>query len=96
MWIWAVDPDYEPENDPTDDYQGYLRVSLKQLVDNFYIARRWQNDLSMKDLWDAAQRDSNKAFASVEPEAPDEFPLRTESVNIAPESLRVLHPIRND
>ncbi|KAJ5974093.1 hypothetical protein N7481_011303 [Penicillium waksmanii] len=96
MWIWAVDPDYDPENDTTDDYQGYLPVCLKQLVDNFYVARRWQSDLSMKELWDAAQRESNKAFASVEPEMPDKFPLRTESHNIAPESLRVFHPIRNN
>ncbi|KAJ5109927.1 hypothetical protein N7532_002572 [Penicillium argentinense] len=96
MWIWAVDPDYEPENDPTGDYQGYLRVCLKQLVDNFYVARRWQSDLSMNDLWNAAQRESNEAFASVEPEMPDEFPLRTKSNNVAPEYLRVLHPIRHD
>jgi hypothetical protein len=96
MWIWAVDPDYECEDDPTDGYQGYVRVGLEQLVDNFYVARRWQSDLSMNDLWNAAQRESNRAFASVEPETPDKFPLRTESVNVAPESLRVLHPIRND
>jgi hypothetical protein len=96
MWIWAVDPDHEPLNDSTDDYQGYLCVYLKQLVDNFYVARRWQSDLSMKDLSNAAQRESDEAFASVEPETPDEFPLRTESNNIAPEYLRVLHPIRND
>lgn len=94
MWIWAVDPDYECENDPTDGYQGYVRVGFKQLVDTFYVARRWQTDLSMKDLWNAAQRESNKAFASVEPETPDKFPLRIESVNVAPESLRIFHPIR--
>lgn len=96
MWIWAVDPDYECENDPTDGYQGYVRVGFKQLVDNFYVARRWQSDLSMKDLWNAAQRESNKVFASVEPENPDKLPLRIESNNVAPESLRLFHPIRND
>lgn len=96
MWIWAVDPDYEYENDPTDGYQGYVRVGFKQLVDNFYVARRWQSDLSMKDLWNAAQRESNKAFVSVEPETPDKFPLRIESNNVVPENLRLFHPIRND
>ncbi|KAJ6033309.1 uncharacterized protein N7446_008401 [Penicillium canescens] len=96
MWIWAVDPDYECENDPTGGYQGYVRVGFKQLVDNFYVARRWQSDLSMKDLWNAAQRESNKAFVSVEPETLDKLPLRIESNNVAPENLRLFHPIRND
>ncbi|KAL5360832.1 hypothetical protein BJX96DRAFT_175664 [Aspergillus floccosus] len=62
MWIWAVDPDYEPSDNRTGGYQGYLRVRLRQRVDNFYTARRWHADeLSMEDLWRAAQKDSQNA-----------------------------------
>lgn len=70
MWIWAVDPDYEPSNNTTSGYQGYLRVRLQQLVDNFYTARRWHADeLSMEDLWKAAQKDPNNgAFISMKEE----------------------------
>ncbi|KAL2007611.1 hypothetical protein VTN00DRAFT_9049 [Thermoascus crustaceus] len=70
MWIWAVDPDYEPSNNTTSGYQGYLRVRLQQLVDNFYTARRWHaDDLSMEDLWRAAQKGPNDgAFVSVKEE----------------------------
>ncbi|KAJ5110012.1 hypothetical protein N7532_002657 [Penicillium argentinense] len=91
MWMWAVDPDHTPDDDTTDGYKGYFRVSLKQLVDNFYVARRWQSEISMKDLWKAAQGEPNTAFASMEPETPDKFPLRTETHNLVPGELR---PIR--
>jgi hypothetical protein len=50
IWTWAVDPNYNYEYDITDNYQGYVRVGLKQLVANFYVARHWQNDLPKHDL----------------------------------------------
>ncbi|KAL4897679.1 hypothetical protein BDV59DRAFT_168279 [Aspergillus ambiguus] len=70
MWIWAVDPDYEPSTNTTSGYQGYVRVRLRQLVDNFYTARRWHADeLSLEDLWRAAQKDpKNGSFISTEDE----------------------------
>lgn len=70
MWIWAVDPDYVPSENTTSGYQGYLRVRLQQLVDNFYTARRWHADaLSMEDLWRAAQKDPlNSSFISMNDE----------------------------
>ncbi|KAB8217939.1 hypothetical protein BDV33DRAFT_232458 [Aspergillus novoparasiticus] len=70
MWIWAVDPDYEPSDNNLSGYQGYLRVRLQQLVNNFYTARRWHaNDLSMEDLWRASQKDpKNGAFISMKDE----------------------------
>ncbi|KAE8365076.1 hypothetical protein BDV27DRAFT_157272 [Aspergillus caelatus] len=76
MRIWAVDPDYEPSDDTANGYQGYLRVRLQQLVDNFYTARRWHaNESSMEDLWRAAQKDpKNGAFISIK----DEELFRTE------------------
>ncbi|KAE8325649.1 hypothetical protein BDV39DRAFT_178453 [Aspergillus sergii] len=76
MWIWAVDLDYEPSDNTSSGYQGYLRVRLQQLVDNFYTARRWHaNELSMEDLWRAAQKDpKNSAFISIK----DEEIFRTE------------------
>lgn len=94
MWIWAIDPDYEAENDSNGDYPGYLRVCLKQLVDNFYVTRRWHPEVSMKDLWLAARRESNEAFTTVEPEMPDEHPLKVHGPSIAPDYLLVELPIR--
>ncbi|GAB1217037.1 hypothetical protein ATERTT37_006258 [Aspergillus terreus] len=70
MWIWAVDPDYEPSDHTPSGYQGYLRVRLRQLMDNFYVARRWHaHELSMEDLWHAAQKDpKNGSFISTNDE----------------------------
>ena len=72
-WVWAVDPDFEPEGDaPLSDegeserYQGYLRVRMQQLVKNFYEARRWHADkLPMQALWKAAQMSRNQLFVSI-------------------------------
>jgi hypothetical protein len=73
-WVWAVDPDFEPENAPVPDeredrserYQGYLRVRMQQLVKNFYEARRWHADkFPMEALWKAAQISRNQLFVSV-------------------------------
>lgn len=71
MWVWAVDPDYKAgaaltKDDQKDEYKGHLRVRLQQLVNNFFDARRFQeDDYSMKALWEAAQKTRNKAFVSV-------------------------------
>jgi hypothetical protein len=72
FWIWAVDPDYvaDTEEKSPSEYQGYLRVRLQQLIHNFYVARRWHADeISLKDLWQAAQKDPyNGSFVSMEDE----------------------------
>ncbi|KAJ5110900.1 hypothetical protein N7532_001435 [Penicillium argentinense] len=72
FWIWAVDPDYvvDTENQSSSGYKGYLRVRLQQLINNFYVARRWHADeISMEDLWKAAQKDPhNGSFVSMEDE----------------------------
>ena len=69
MWVWAIDPDYQPlspEPRGASEYKGYLRVRLQQLVNNFFDARRFHEDeYSMKQLWEAAQRSHNKAFVSL-------------------------------
>lgn len=70
-WIWAVDPDYEPKSqDCSSGYQGFLRVRLQQLLNIFYVARRWHADeWPMEDLWNAAQKDPhNASFVSMKDE----------------------------
>jgi hypothetical protein len=68
-WIWAVDPDFDPESRDTDPrgYQGYVRVRLQQLLNHFYVARRWHADeWSMDDIWKTAQKDPyNGSFVSM-------------------------------
>lgn len=75
-WVWAVDPDFEPDEDESlpdqggeggsERYQGYMRVRMQQLVKNFYEARRWHSDkLPMRALWEAAQVSKNQLFVSV-------------------------------
>ncbi|KAI1852625.1 hypothetical protein JX266_002166 [Neoarthrinium moseri] len=73
MWVWAIDPDFEPNTTPSsgegvksDRYQGYMRVRLQQLVKNFYEMRRWHADeFSMQALWEAAQLSRDQLFVSV-------------------------------
>ncbi|KAG9594787.1 hypothetical protein KCU77_g3777, partial [Aureobasidium melanogenum] len=73
MWVYAVDPDYiQPTGTvavetPSNQYRGYLRVRLQQLVNNFFDARRFHADeFSMQALWRTAQASRNQAFVSVE------------------------------
>ncbi|KAJ6150184.1 hypothetical protein N7471_001383 [Penicillium samsonianum] len=72
VWIWAVDPDYDPksQHSSSSGYQGCLRVRLQQLLNHFYVARRWHADeWSMEDLWNAAQKDPhNASFVSMKDE----------------------------
>ncbi|KAK8091948.1 hypothetical protein PG997_002309 [Apiospora hydei] len=66
MWVWAVDPDYEPSPEHHPQYRGYLKVRLQQLVKNFYLARRFRSDeFSMADLWDMARRSRQQMFNSL-------------------------------
>ncbi|KAK7990964.1 hypothetical protein PG990_015244 [Apiospora arundinis] len=84
MWVWAVDPDYQPstttspspssllnhewdDDYPTEEYRGYFKVRLQQLVKNFYLARRYRSDeFSMADLWGIAQKSRNQTFVSLD------------------------------
>ncbi|KAK8007701.1 di-copper centre-containing protein [Apiospora arundinis] len=84
MWVWAVDPDYQPstttspspssllnhewdDDYPTEEYRGYFKVRLQQLVKNFYLARRYRTDeFSMADLWGIAQKSRNQTFVSLD------------------------------
>ncbi|KAJ6011694.1 hypothetical protein N7522_002049 [Penicillium canescens] len=71
-WIWAVDPDFDPESRDSDPrgYQGYVRVRLQQLLNHFYVARCWHADeWSMDEIWKAAQKDPyNSSFVSMNDE----------------------------
>lgn len=66
MWVWAIDPEYEPSELDPEGYPGYLRVRLQQLVNNFFGARRFhEDDVSMQQLWESAQRSRNQIFVSM-------------------------------
>ncbi|KAK5999786.1 hypothetical protein QM012_005192 [Aureobasidium pullulans] len=68
MWVYAVDPDYQQPTGttPRDEYRGYMRVRLQQLVNTFFDARRFHADeFPMQELWRAAQPSRNQAFVSV-------------------------------
>lgn len=69
-WIWAIDPDCElsssTPNQSGKGFPGYLRVRVQQLVNNFFEARRFRaHDVSMEQLWKAAQKSKNQAFVSL-------------------------------
>ncbi|KAG8164600.1 hypothetical protein KVR01_004875 [Diaporthe batatas] len=83
MWLWAVDPAYSDnvdDSDPTtssaeedetkdDEYHGFLRVRLQQLINNFYEVRRYQEeDYSLSSLWQLSQRSRNGLFISTKEE----------------------------
>ncbi|KAK1062147.1 hypothetical protein LTR12_017979 [Friedmanniomyces endolithicus] len=73
-WIWAIDPDYSGDiasmskNGLKDEYYGYMRVRVQQLVNNFWDARRYHEaEQPLQTLWAAAQQSHNFAFVSVDP-----------------------------
>lgn len=72
-WVWAIDPNYTGDiasmtkNGLKDEYYGYMRVRLQQLVNNFWVALH-QDDLTLPTLWEAAKQSLNCAFVSVDPE----------------------------
>ena len=71
MWVWAVDPDYAgplSEGDRNEEYEGYLRVRVQQLVNNFFEIRRFHDEHPMKELWEVARKRKNQAFVSVKDE----------------------------
>jgi uncharacterized pyridoxamine 5'-phosphate oxidase family protein len=70
-WVYAVDPDYlqHTTDAAADEYRGYMRVRLQQLVNNFFDARRFhENEFSMEELWRVAQSSRHCAFVSVKEE----------------------------
>ncbi len=74
-WVWAIDPDYAGDvasmtkNGLKDEYYGYMRVRVQQLVNNFWDARRYHEaEKPLQTLWAAAQQSHNFAFVSVDPE----------------------------
>lgn len=83
VWLWAVDPAYSDnvddsdsitssdEEDKTkdDEYHGFLRVRLQQLMNNFYEVRRYQEeDYSLSSLWQLSRRSRNGLFISTKEE----------------------------
>lgn len=72
-WVWAVDPNYTGDmssmtkNGLKEEYYGYMRVRLQQLVNNFWVALD-QDDLDLPTLWQAAKQSHGCAFVSVVPE----------------------------
>lgn len=73
-WIWAIDPDYTGDvasmtkNGLKDEYYGYMRVRLQQLVNNFWDARHnHEDEQPLQTLWAAAQQSHNFAFVSLDP-----------------------------
>ncbi|KAF2717773.1 hypothetical protein K431DRAFT_232391, partial [Polychaeton citri CBS 116435] len=74
-WVWAIDPDYIGDvvsmtrNGLKDEYYGYMRVRVQQLVNNFWDTRRYhEDDLPLPVLWEAAKQSHNFAFVSVDPQ----------------------------
>lgn len=52
-----------------NSYQGFMRVRLQQIVNNFYDARRFHGtEYSMEKLWEAAQKSKQQAFVSLKDE----------------------------
>lgn len=73
-WIWAIDPDYKGDvasmtkNGLKDEYYGYMRVRVQQLVNNFWDIRHYrEGEFSLPMLWEAAKQSRNHAFVSVDP-----------------------------
>lgn len=55
-------------------YEGFMRVRLQQLANNFYDARRFHEDEHpMSALWEAAQKSKNQAFVSLKEEEAREW-----------------------
>ncbi|KAI0968714.1 hypothetical protein F4678DRAFT_474435 [Xylaria arbuscula] len=68
MWVWAVDPDWTPDNEANEhpQYKGYMRVHIQQLVNNFFEQRRFQANQPLESLWEAAAVSKNQAFVSMD------------------------------
>ncbi|QIW94597.1 hypothetical protein AMS68_000115 [Peltaster fructicola] len=74
-WVWAVDPEFEDDrragkhgNGLHEHYRGYVRVRLQQLANWFYEARRFQPEVTLRDLWNAARQSSQYSFVSLNPD----------------------------
>ncbi|KAI0868898.1 hypothetical protein GGS24DRAFT_190366 [Hypoxylon argillaceum] len=75
MWVWAVDVDFDTRFQPAEvateqipeEYRGYMRVSLQQLVNNFFEQRYlYAEDKPLACLWAAAAQSKNRAFVSLD------------------------------
>lgn len=71
-WIWAIDPHYIGDSASMtkdglrEEYYGYMRVRLQQLVNDFWVAL-WRDEIHLKQLWEAAKVSANCAFVSMDP-----------------------------
>ena len=72
-WVFAVDPDYK---DPgpmeslaskvRDQYRGFVRVRLQDLLDEFFVVRKYhEHERPMEELWKQAQKEGNGLFVPV-------------------------------
>ncbi|XXH05595.1 hypothetical protein Hte_012027 [Hypoxylon texense] len=71
-WVRAIDPDYhyphpaKGDGAMVEEYRGYFRVRLQQLVHNFFDVRRFHEDeYTMEQLEGMAQKSRNQAFVSL-------------------------------
>ncbi|KAI4860565.1 hypothetical protein F4820DRAFT_436563 [Hypoxylon rubiginosum] len=71
-WVWAIDPDYhylhpaKGDSAMAEEYRGYFKVRLQQLVNNFFKVRRFHEDeYTMEQLEGMAQKSRNQAFVSL-------------------------------
>lgn len=72
-WVWAIDPDYVGDvasmtkDGLRDEYYGYMRVRVQQLVNHFW-AEMYQGERALEELWEAAKLSLDCAFVSMDPE----------------------------
>lgn len=65
----ATEGSTSTERTSENRYEGFMRVRLQQLANNFYDARRFHEDEHpMSALWEAAQKSKNQAFVSLKEE----------------------------
>ncbi|KAI0398695.1 hypothetical protein F4802DRAFT_592417 [Xylaria palmicola] len=79
MWVWAIDPDCEStlsrregagtkegQQQQQQQFGGYMRVRLQQLVNNFFEERSLHaEEHPLARLWEVAAASKNQAFVSV-------------------------------
>ncbi|KAI0890229.1 uncharacterized protein GGS22DRAFT_150283 [Annulohypoxylon maeteangense] len=74
MWVWAIDPDFEnaTKEGAQEEFRGYMRVRLQQLVNNFFEQRYFHaEEQPLSSLWKAATTSKNRAFVSVKEDEAD-------------------------
>lgn len=76
-WVFAIDPDYhdpgpmEPlASKDKHQYRGFIRVRLQDLVDEFFVVRKFhEQERSMEKSWQQARKEGDGLFV---PMAKDE------------------------